>query len=258
MFIGDGAAPRMISTDGKVTTLAGVGGGGNVDGFGTIARFGRLVHLWLTPTGQLYMPDWTNGNVRLLDTTGVKISIFSSNIQVLYVWIGFCSNGRYASVYGTTNCITSPAGYYKPRASFSDEYYICSPGTYAIAGSTVCSSCPTSSSYGVTFCLFPTSQPTGQPSRNPTRQPTSSPSQQPTCQPSRQPSSRPTAQPSSHPTLSCKPGSTYSFSSGKCVVVPAGKYASSATASNCSLSLYPGAAVCQSTQGKPSLKFVLV
>lgn len=50
---------------------------------------------------------------------------------------------------------------------------------------------------------FPTSQPSGQPSRQPTsqptRQPTGQPSSQPTCQPTGQPSSQPTCQPSYQP-----------------------------------------------------------
>jgi hypothetical protein len=95
--------------------------------------------------------------------------------------------------------VESPAGYYKPKLSFSDNYYICSPGSYSLQGASACTDCSTASSYGMTFCPRPTSQPSGQPTGQPSRQPTGQPTGQPTRQPTRQPSSQPTSQPSTQP-----------------------------------------------------------
>jgi hypothetical protein len=63
---------------------------------------------------------------------------------------GYCLAGYYS--VGLYACAQVPAGYYKPKASFSDSYYICGPGYYSLAGASACSACDSVTSYGATFC----------------------------------------------------------------------------------------------------------
>jgi hypothetical protein len=133
----------------------------------------------------------------------VRANTYVTAVTVM-VYTGYCSNGYYSTSVGTVgNCAQTPAGYYKPYASFSNNYYICGVGYYSLAGATACAACPSATDYGMTFCLFPTGQPTSQPSTKPSSQPTSRPthrpSAQPSSKPSNHPSSRPTVQPSSQP-----------------------------------------------------------
>jgi hypothetical protein len=186
---GQGHTIRMIVTVGgvvaTVTTIAGSSTSGLVNGFGTNARFSIPGYVAIDTAGRIYVADTGNKRIRLVDTTGA------------------CAAGQYGSL--SLSCNTTLAGYYKPRISFSDNVYICPNGTYSLAGSSSCTSCPSSSSYGTTSCIFgpssqPTSQPSGQPSAQPSRQPTGQPTRQPTSQPTRQPTSRPTTQPTRQPT----------------------------------------------------------
>jgi hypothetical protein len=150
-----------------------------------------------------------------------------SSLQVYY--LGFCPSGYYSSSSG--QCAQSPAGYFKPRVSFSDNVYICGAGYYSVPGSTACSSCSYSATLGTSSCpSLPTMQPTAQPT-NPTGQPSSRPSScpsaqptnptgQPSAKPSRQPTAHPTSQPTSTPTAFCRPG-TYT-KGGMCTLAPIG------------------------------------
>jgi hypothetical protein len=125
---------------------------------------------------------------------------------------GYCSAGSFAATPGSASCSQAPAGYYKPRASYSDNYYICGEGFYSSAGASACTTCPSSTTAGTSYCMFPTSQPSSMPSSLPTRQPTTQPSCTPTSQPSSQPSMTSAAL--------CKSGTYYM--GGICALVPAG------------------------------------
>jgi hypothetical protein len=130
----------------------------------------------------------------------------------MYAFLGYCSDGYYTNPVRTTSCSPTPSGYYKPRVSFSDNYYACSANYISAGGATSCTACPSSSTTtpaGSDFCITttwpPTGQPSGQPSHRPTIQPTGQPSGKPSSQPSRQPtgqpSSRPSGQPSGQPSV---------------------------------------------------------
>jgi hypothetical protein len=168
---------------------------------------------------------------------------------------------------GSTNCTRAPAGYYKPRALFSDTYYICGAGYYSLAGSSSCLSCPSSTEYGSTYCP-PTRQPTSGPSETPTIIPT----RLPTVLPSVSPTSpaTPTSSPTPSPTVYCAPGAVrtlaqcslsspgnflyhrvnQSLSFTYYVRCFSGYYGRSGESVYCSSSLRSGAATCQVALGK--------
>jgi hypothetical protein len=186
-------------TIGFVTTVAGSTFGltGFADGFGTNSLFNRPGMIGISTSGVLYVPDSGNYRVRAFDTAG------------------YCSDGYYASIPGNvSSCQQSPAGYFKPREPFSDNYYVCSQGTYSVAGATACTNCSVvtgTETFGATQCsptpaptaepTAPSSQPTGYPTGEPSGTPTGQPSSQPsTANPSGSPSSQPSTAPSAGPT----------------------------------------------------------
>jgi hypothetical protein len=167
-----------------VTSLVGGAAAGVRDGFGTNVILNNPSQLAIATDGKIYVADYSNKLIRLVDTAG------------------YCPSGYFSATTNSYNCTISPAGYFKPKASFSDNYYICAPGTYSVAGASVCTTCPYyTTSAGATICTTPTSQPSSQPSSRPSSQPTKLPTSQPSNQPSSLPSLQPTAQPSSRPTL---------------------------------------------------------
>jgi sugar lactone lactonase YvrE len=207
IFIADqrGGAVRMISTSGIVTTVAGSATLGQSNGFGTQAIFTGLKMIALSTSGdQLYLSDYNTNRISILDLTG------------------YCPAGEFASLRGVAgSCVASPAGYYKPRAAFSDNYYVCPNGTYSSSGASACTTCWTSTTVGASSCP-------------------------PTPMPTAVPSTLPTATPTSTPTVYCAPGMVRS-SSNVCSIVSAGQYASASTnhqAVNCSSSTFAGAANC--------------
>jgi hypothetical protein len=54
-----------------VTTVAGNGLSGSVDGYGTSASMAALSLISLTSKGQLYFTDRVNYRIRLVDMTGL-------------------------------------------------------------------------------------------------------------------------------------------------------------------------------------------
>jgi hypothetical protein len=179
VFVGDGFnnAIRMISTTRMVTTIAGSLTSGQTNGFGTSARFNFVANIALTSDGtKLYAADQTGRRVRLVDSAG------------------YCPSGQYSTTSGTTSCSVTPAGYYKPRLSFSDNYYVCDQGYYSVAGSTACTACSyAAGQFGSSACVVPTGTPAGSP----------------------------TAAPTANPSEDC-PSGTY-VDADSCVIVPAGK-----------------------------------
>jgi trimeric autotransporter adhesin len=69
-------AIRRIDTNGNVSTLAGGSfPGGRVDGAGTIALFADPTGITVDPTGNLYVAEWVNSDLRCVDTSGVVSTI---------------------------------------------------------------------------------------------------------------------------------------------------------------------------------------
>lgn len=62
---------RKISPSGVVTTLAGSGVNGYVDGTGTMAQFGDLEGLAIDALGNLYVSDYTSAVIRKITPAGV-------------------------------------------------------------------------------------------------------------------------------------------------------------------------------------------
>ena len=63
-------AVRRVSQSGEVTTLAGTGFAGNVDGNGTAAGFNRPTGIATDPAGNVYVADSFNHAIRLITPTG--------------------------------------------------------------------------------------------------------------------------------------------------------------------------------------------
>jgi hypothetical protein len=62
-----GHALRVVSTDGKIRTVAGSGKKGNADGVGAKATFNGPKHLTMGPTGMVYIADDNNHRIRRYD-----------------------------------------------------------------------------------------------------------------------------------------------------------------------------------------------
>jgi hypothetical protein len=221
---------RMISS-GIVSTIAGGGFPMSTNGFGTNAVFNSPAHIALSTDSKIYVSEVNGNQIRLVDNAGSLLTVIPLSVSSSFrAYSGVCSAGNYARTPGSTLCDPSPAGYYKPRVAFGDNYYICGPGNYSVAGSSACLSCPSSSSYGATVCTSsppspePSMQPTPYPSVNPTAEPSGFPTQQPSGNPSGTPTTSPTTSPTSNPTAAptifCTAGRY--IKNGNCSTVPAG------------------------------------
>ncbi len=73
VYVGDAGNLRIraISPSGTVSTLAGSGQAGYVDGIGTAARFSSTGAVISAPDGTLYVPDASNNVVRKITPSGV-------------------------------------------------------------------------------------------------------------------------------------------------------------------------------------------
>lgn len=69
---------RSVSPAGDVTTLAGGGPPGSVDGNGSAASFNTLIGLALAPTGDVYGTDFNGGHIRRITPTG-GVSTFAGS-----------------------------------------------------------------------------------------------------------------------------------------------------------------------------------
>jgi hypothetical protein len=65
---------REITPAGVVTTVAGSGSGGNVDGITTAAQFYSPIDLYIDNSGTAYITDGTTHNIRKMSLTGFSIS----------------------------------------------------------------------------------------------------------------------------------------------------------------------------------------
>lgn len=76
LYVADGAAVRRIAVDGTVSTLAGsLIEDGSADGTGASARFGQLRGIAVDTSGNLYVTDERNHNVRRITPAGVVTTL---------------------------------------------------------------------------------------------------------------------------------------------------------------------------------------
>ena len=72
---------RMITPGGMVSTLAGqVGVGGKQNGIGTAATFNGPEGVAVDSSGNVYVTEWSNGDIRLI-TSGAQVSTFGGPQQ---------------------------------------------------------------------------------------------------------------------------------------------------------------------------------
>lgn len=74
-----GARIRKIASDGVVSTLAGSGSMGYVDGSGSVAQFSSPYGITVDPQGNLYVADYDNRRVRKITPSGAVSSLSFSN-----------------------------------------------------------------------------------------------------------------------------------------------------------------------------------
>jgi sugar lactone lactonase YvrE len=87
LFVTDYYSIRKVTLDGKVTTFAGGGYTGNKDGTGTDAFFSNLKSITADASGNLFVTDGSNNNIRKITTAGVVTT--------------FAGNGNYSTTDGT-------------------------------------------------------------------------------------------------------------------------------------------------------------
>jgi sugar lactone lactonase YvrE len=71
---------RKITSAGVVSTLAGTGSGGNINGDGTTATFNRPYGLAIDATGNLYVTDQGNYAVRKVTSSGVVSTLVGNSV----------------------------------------------------------------------------------------------------------------------------------------------------------------------------------
>lgn len=73
---------RQITLAGAVTTFAGTGGGGYVDGPAAMARFSSPTSLAQDAAGSLYVADAVNYRIRRIDTNGNVTTLADSGVRL--------------------------------------------------------------------------------------------------------------------------------------------------------------------------------
>ena len=71
---------RKISTTGLVTTIAGDGSAGYLDGQGVAAKFNRPNGIAVSSTGIIYVTDTSNNRIRSISSTGVVTTVAGSGV----------------------------------------------------------------------------------------------------------------------------------------------------------------------------------
>jgi len=90
---------RKVALDGTVTTIAGSGKPGNIDGKATAATFNQLLGIAVDAKGNVFVSDHANHNIRRISTAGV-VTTFVGGTK------------GYADGKGTAAKISRPAGLY--------------------------------------------------------------------------------------------------------------------------------------------------
>jgi len=86
IYLDDGGTIRKISPGAAVTTLAGTSGvNGNADGQGASASFGPLLGLAADATGNVFVSDAVNFEIRKVSASGLVTTIAGSSTQSDYV-----------------------------------------------------------------------------------------------------------------------------------------------------------------------------
>jgi sugar lactone lactonase YvrE len=102
-----------------VTTLAGSGTSGNVNGTGTAAQFAGINGVAVDTAGNLYVSDSTNNNVRKITSAGVVTTLGS--VPLAYGVAADAAGSVYATTYNTNQIKKiTPAGVVTTLASGGD------------------------------------------------------------------------------------------------------------------------------------------
>lgn len=107
IYVADSGNYRVIkiTPDGVVTTLAGSGVAGAADGIGTAASFARPYGLAVDPSGNVYVSDKDNHNIRKISPTGVVTTFAGSG-----TWGSNDGIGTSASFYDPTGVAVDALG----------------------------------------------------------------------------------------------------------------------------------------------------
>ncbi len=96
-----------------VSTLAGAAEAGNVDGDRSVGRFANPVNVLLAPSGDVYVADFDNGQIRVVDPSGVTTTLIQqadftrpfgmalASSGTLYVQTDNAPGGAHSTTTGT-------------------------------------------------------------------------------------------------------------------------------------------------------------
>jgi sugar lactone lactonase YvrE/microcystin-dependent protein len=100
IYVGDTGNNRIrkVTPDGVVTTVAGSGTAGFLDGTGSAATFNSPIGVAVAPDGNIYVADYTNNRIRKVTPGGVVTTLAGSGL------------------YGSANGMGSAASFGKPCA----------------------------------------------------------------------------------------------------------------------------------------------
>jgi hypothetical protein len=184
---------RLVQTNNIITTFAGAGGtaynGNNIAA--TAANVWNPQDMKGDSYGNIYLGDYGNCLVRLVDMHGIISTLFGSGTCGFTPGIISSATTNVGSVIGLW--LDSASNLYFCDINSLYRSYVVSSPTSQPTG------CPTAQPV-ISPSNRPSSQPTGFPTSQPNQCPTAQPSRQPDSAPTLQPGSAPTAQPSSAPT----------------------------------------------------------
>ena len=80
---GDNHVIRKIATDGTVSTFAGTGQSGYIDGPASFARFNNPYNLVVAPNGDVYVSDFLNQRIRKITQGGVVSTVAGTGVAGL-------------------------------------------------------------------------------------------------------------------------------------------------------------------------------
>jgi gliding motility-associated-like protein len=95
---------RKITQNGNVTTFAGSGKLGNADGQGTLASFNAPTSLTIDATGNIYVVDEFNNNIRKIDVNGAVTTLAGSGFAGYADGLGKAAS--FSLPYGITIDVT--------------------------------------------------------------------------------------------------------------------------------------------------------
>lgn len=78
LYVGEQYSVRVVTPQGRVTTLAGSDSAGFVDGAGRIARFGRITGIAVTSSGNIFVTDAANQRIRKVSADGTVTTVAGS------------------------------------------------------------------------------------------------------------------------------------------------------------------------------------